>query len=57
MYELWMVSATRDTMKIISDWFRRFFNDPQTVILSVVLALGISVVLLMVIVDMGSEDE
>ncbi len=34
-------------MKIISDWFVRFFNDPQAVILTVVLALGTSVVLLM----------
>ena len=34
-------------MKIISDWFRRFFNDPQAVILTVVLALGTSVILVM----------
>jgi len=35
------------TMKIISDWFRRFFNDPQAVILTMVLVLGTSVVLVM----------
>ena len=34
-------------MKIISDWFQRLFNDPQAVILTVVLAVGISVVLVM----------
>ena len=34
-------------MKIISDWFRRFFNDPQAVILTVVLVLGTSVILFM----------
>jgi putative permease len=34
-------------MKIISDWFQRFFNDPQTVILTVVLLLGASVILIM----------
>ena len=34
-------------MKIISDWFRRFFDDPQAVILTVVLVLGTSVVLVM----------
>ncbi|MDS4022263.1 MAG: AI-2E family transporter [Candidatus Competibacter sp.] len=34
-------------MKIISDWFRRFFNDPQAVILTVVLVLGTSVILVM----------
>ncbi|HOW77503.1 MAG TPA: AI-2E family transporter [Candidatus Competibacteraceae bacterium] len=34
-------------MKIISDWFQRFFNDPQAVILTVVLVLGTSVVLVM----------
>ncbi|MFZ1830706.1 MAG: AI-2E family transporter [Candidatus Competibacteraceae bacterium] len=34
-------------MKIISDWFRRFFNDPQAVILTMVLVLGTSVVLVM----------
>lgn len=34
-------------MKIISDWFQRFFNDPQAVILTVVLALGTSVILVM----------
>jgi len=34
-------------MKIISDWFRRFFNDPQAVILTMVLMLGTSVVLVM----------
>lgn len=34
-------------MKIISDWFQRFFNDPQTVILTVVLVLGASVILIM----------
>lgn len=34
-------------MKIISDWFQRFFNDPQAVILTVVLVLGTSVILFM----------
>ncbi len=34
-------------MKIISDWFQRFFNDPQAVILTVVLVLGASVILIM----------
>lgn len=34
-------------MKIISDWFRRFFDDPQAVILTVVLVLGTSVILFM----------
>ncbi|RUQ33730.1 MAG: AI-2E family transporter [Candidatus Competibacteraceae bacterium] len=34
-------------MKIISDWFRRLFNDPQAIILTIMLALGISVVLIM----------
>ena len=34
-------------MKIISDWFRQLFNDPQAVILTVVLVLGTSVVLTM----------
>lgn len=34
-------------MKIISDWFQRFFNDPQAVILTVVLVLGTSVILVM----------
>jgi putative permease len=34
-------------MKIISDWFRRFFNDPQAVILTMLLVLGTSVVLVM----------
>lgn len=34
-------------MKIISDWFQRFFDDPQTVILTVVLVLGASVILIM----------
>ena len=34
-------------MKIISDWFKRFFEDPQAVILTVVLTLGTSVVLFM----------
>ncbi len=34
-------------MKIISDWFRRFFNDPQAVILTVVLVLGTSIVLVL----------
>lgn len=34
-------------MKIISDWFRRYLADPQTVILLVLLLLGTAVVLLM----------
>ena len=34
-------------MKIISDWFQRLFNDPQAVILTIVLALGASVILFM----------
>ncbi len=34
-------------MKIVSDWFRRLFNDPQAVILTVVLALVASVILFM----------
>ncbi len=34
-------------MKIISDWFRRLFNDPQAVILTIVLALVTSVILFM----------
>lgn len=34
-------------MKIISEWFQRFFSDPQAVILTVVLALGTSIVLFM----------
>lgn len=34
-------------MKIISEWFQRIFDDPQTVILIVVLTLGASVILLM----------
>jgi len=34
-------------MKIISDWFQRFFNDPQAVILTVVLVLGAGVILIL----------
>jgi len=34
-------------MKIISDWFLRFFSDPQAVILTVVLVLGTSVIAFM----------
>lgn len=34
-------------MKIISDWFQRIFNDPQAIILTIVLALGGSVILIM----------
>ncbi|HCB14570.1 MAG TPA: AI-2E family transporter [Gammaproteobacteria bacterium] len=34
-------------MKILSDWFERFFHDPQAVILTVVLVVGTSVVLVM----------
>lgn len=34
-------------MKIISEWFQRLFNDPQAVILIVVLTFGASVILLM----------
>jgi putative permease len=39
--------SANSIMKIISDWFRRFFNDPQAVILTVVLVLGTSVILVM----------
>jgi len=42
-----MRCVARGDMKIISDWFRRFFDDPQAVILTVVLVLGTSVVLVM----------
>ncbi len=34
-------------MKMISDWFQRFFHDPQAVILTVVMVMGTSVVLVM----------
>jgi putative permease len=34
-------------MKILSDWFQRFFNDPQAVILTVVLVVGASIILIM----------
>lgn len=34
-------------MRIISEWFQRFFNDPQAVILIVVLGIGTSIILLM----------
>ncbi|MBL8260574.1 MAG: AI-2E family transporter [Candidatus Competibacteraceae bacterium] len=34
-------------MKILSDWFQRFFNDPQVVILTVLLAIGTSVIIFM----------
>ncbi|MCB1822382.1 MAG: AI-2E family transporter [Candidatus Competibacteraceae bacterium] len=34
-------------MKILSEWFERFFHDPQAVILTVVLVLGASVILVM----------
>lgn len=34
-------------MKIISEWFQRFFHDPQAVILTVVLVLLTSVILIM----------
>ena len=34
-------------MKIINDWFQRLFNDPQAVILTIMLVLGVSVVLVM----------
>ncbi|MCB1777774.1 MAG: AI-2E family transporter, partial [Candidatus Competibacteraceae bacterium] len=34
-------------MKILNEWFERFFHDPQAVILTVVLVLGTSVILLM----------
>lgn len=34
-------------MKIISDWFRRFFNDPQAVILTVMLVIVTSVIVFM----------
>jgi putative permease len=40
-------ATTRDIMKIISDWFQRLFNDPQTVILTIVLVLVTSVILVM----------
>jgi putative permease len=39
--------SANSIIKIISDWFRRFFNDPQAVILTVVLVLGTSVILVM----------
>lgn len=34
-------------MKIINEWFEQFFNDPQAVILVVVLALGASIILVL----------
>lgn len=34
-------------MKIISDWFRRFFNDPQAVILTVMLVIVTSIIVFM----------
>ncbi len=34
-------------MKIINDWFQRLFNDPQAVILTIVMVFGASVILLM----------
>jgi putative permease len=34
-------------LKIISDWFRRFFNDPQAVILTVMLVIVTCVILFM----------
>jgi putative permease len=34
-------------MKIISEWFERIFNDPQAVILTIVVTLGATVVLVM----------
>ena len=42
-----MHKATGHVMKIIRDWFHQLFNDPQAVILTVVLVLGTSVVLTM----------
>jgi putative permease len=34
-------------MQVITDWFRRYFSDPQVVFLAVVLILGFAVVLTM----------
>jgi len=34
-------------MHVLSDWFRRYFSDPQVVFLSVALALGFGVILTM----------
>ncbi len=34
-------------MKIISDWFQQLFNDPQAVILTIVLISGTSIILVM----------
>jgi putative permease len=45
---VWAISDKVELiMKIISDWFQRLFNDPQAVILTIVLVLGVSVVLVM----------
>lgn len=35
------------SMKVLSDWFRRHFSDPQVVILAVLLTLGAIVVLIL----------
>ena len=42
-----MEKAITTCMKIISDWFQRFFNDPQVVILTVMLVVGTSVIVVM----------
>lgn len=42
-----MKNDDKGLMKILSDWFERFFHDPQAVILTVVMVLGTSVVLVM----------
>lgn len=34
-------------MDVISNWFRRYFNDPQVIILAVLLLLGFAVILFM----------
>jgi putative permease len=34
-------------MQVITDWFRRYFSDPQVVFLAVILVLGFAVVLTM----------
>lgn len=42
-----VAQAIGSGMKILSDWFQRFFNDPQVVILTVLLAIGASVIIFM----------
>lgn len=34
-------------MEVIRNWFRRYFNDPQVIILAVLLLLGFGIILLM----------